>query len=247
MKLLTLPVGICAYWCKFVFIGYVVALLVCLFNFERTSSVLKLLLGGSSNFLLVNNEPPPLRPVRIFCFILTTKKNLKTRAEPVYDAWAKECDGLKFIAVINEIKHNNNSNGSVEMNRTEAMYNNKLPLLQPIGLYTEVYQKLTTKVFSAIVDIYRNYLEEYDYFLKADDDTFIFMEHLRRFLAERNATKTYYGFNLKSWVSGGAGYVLTRECLRALAKTLINKPHMCIKTGVEGEVLFVYSLTLDFH
>jgi hypothetical protein len=161
---------------------------------------------------------------------------LESRAELVYDAWAKECDGLKFITVL---PHNMNNKSSSGLVRSEFLYNNKLPLLQPARLYQEIYKNLTEKVFATVIDIYRNYVNEYDFFLKADDDTFIFMDHLRMFLAQTKVKKTYYGYNFKWYLSGGAGYVLTRDCLKTLAEALINKPPTkCTRSGVEGVNLF---------
>jgi hypothetical protein len=156
----------------------------------------------------------------------------------VYNAWAKECDGLKFITVLPTNLTQNESKSSMQHNKSELFYNNKLPLLQPEGWNKEIYENLTDKVFATIIDIFKNYLNDYDFFLKADDDTFIFMDHLRMFLAQTNNSKTYYGYNLKTWVSGGAGYVLTRDCLKELAELLINKPDKCIRTGVEGNNCF---------
>jgi hypothetical protein len=163
---------------------------------------------------------------------------LNRRAELVYDAWAKECDGLKFITVIPANLTNESVKISTNKSRQEFLYNNKLPLLQPVGFSTESYKKLTDKVFATIIDIYKNYLNDYDFFLKTDDDTFIFMDNLRAFLAQTNNTKTYYGYNLEYWVSGGAGYVLTRDCLKALAERLINEPQSCARSGVEGTLFF---------
>jgi glycoprotein-N-acetylgalactosamine 3-beta-galactosyltransferase len=202
---------------------------------KQNTTILRL---KSTQSILNNTQTENLlsRPqhARIFCFILTSPSTLNKRAKPIYEAWAKECDGLRFITVIpTNLTSESNTTTSTDK-RKELLLNNTLPLLQPEGWNKEIYAKLTNKVFATIIDIYKNYLNDYDFFLKADDDTFIFMDHLRMFLTQSSNPKTYYGYNLKTWVSGGAGYVLTRDCLKELAELLISEPFKCPRSGVEG-------------
>lgn len=58
-----------------------------------------------------------------------------------------------------------------------------------------------------------------DWFLKADDDTYVIVENLRYFLSRQNTTNpVYFGHKFKrhvkeGYMSGGAGYVLSKEAL----------------------------------
>jgi hypothetical protein len=172
---------------------------------------------------------------KILCFVLTEPANLETKAIVVYDTWAKKCDTVKFVSVVPHESHSGEK-------RIETLYQNKLPLLQPTGHVTESYGNLTDKVFKTLIDLYRTYSTEYDWFLKADDDTFVFVENLRSFLARKNPDKlTYFGCNLKQWVAGGAGYVLSRAALRKLASALINRPRMFFYSGTVN----YFSLNLE--
>jgi glycoprotein-N-acetylgalactosamine 3-beta-galactosyltransferase len=64
-------------------------------------------------------------------------------------------------------------------------------------------------------DTYK-YNNKYDWYLKADDDTFVFVDNLRLFLNDKNPNLPVdYGYDFKVKVeggyhSGGGGYVLSK-------------------------------------
>ena len=71
--------------------------------------------------------------------------------------------------------------------------------------------------------LYKNHIDEADWFLKADDDTYIVLENLRYMLQGQNSSEAvYFGCKFKPYVkqgymSGGAGYVLSKEAVRRFA------------------------------
>lgn len=100
--------------------------------------------------------------------------------------------------------------------------------------------------------VYNTSLEEYDWFLKADDDTYVIMENLRLLLTNYSSNKeVYLGCHFKEFLaeglvpifsplrntypmilvvltfsgyaSGGAGYVLSRKAVRRFVEDGLNK------------------------
>jgi hypothetical protein len=177
------------------------------------------------------------KSTKIFCFVLTQPDNFRSKAMVAYDSWAKECDKVKFISVIpKSLKASSESN--------ELMFEDKLPLLQPTGHVVENYNNLTDKVFKTIAELYKKYSSDYDWFLKADDDTFVFVENLRTFLIDKNPDKlSYYGQNLKEWIAGGAGYVLSQATVKKLGHILTTRPKIFFYTGTVNKLKIILNFT----
>jgi glycoprotein-N-acetylgalactosamine 3-beta-galactosyltransferase len=112
------------------------------------------------------------------------------------------------------------------------------PILQPAMHQIEVYGKLTDKVYKTIRDLYLRY-NDYDWYLKADDDTFIFVDNLKTFLKTKNSSHPVtYGFDFRTIVdrgyhSGGAGYVLSNEALQRIGLKLTENVEYCPNSGTE--------------
>jgi hypothetical protein len=122
-----------------------ISILILLVNF---SLLLILLGGGRPNF------DATAKPNRIFCFVLTSPLGLTSPKAHVYDSWAHECDGLKFITVLPSSLNKTRQEMFANKKSAELLYNGTLPLLQPYGYYEENYTALTTKV-SSLVDAYK--------------------------------------------------------------------------------------------
>lgn len=200
-------------------------------NKKLTCCVISFLLVLVVKRLLFNSsecDGPVRNPARIFCIVLTDPSRIQTQARAAHDTWTRECDGVRFITKI----PSNLTNHEFDI----------MPLLQPDGFYHESYENLTNKVYLAFRHIYGSSFGQYDWYLKCDDDTFVFMAHLRQFLADKKPCEPVsygynikYWFNVKAWQSGGAGYVMSQKSWHLLNQRLKASYESCPNTGSEDQ------------
>ncbi|KAH8387748.1 hypothetical protein KR093_009366 [Drosophila rubida] len=141
------------------------------------------------------------REVRVLCWVLTTPKYHKSRGVHVLRTWGKHCNKIYFMS-------------SQPDDELETII-----LTKP-----DHYEVLWGKTKEAFSYIYEHKRHEADWFLKADDDTYVFMENMRHMLYPYSPDEPiYFGYNYKipgstqknaTYMSGGSGYVLSREALR---------------------------------
>ena len=129
----------------------------------------------------------------ILCLIVSSKSQLETRAQIVYKAWARLCDKHFFVATFQP-----------EINNTNIVRNvNYITAYQPNNFTDDQYSTLTHKMYKSIIDMYKMY-NNYDWYLKADLDTFVFVNNLKDFLREKDSSApVYYGYDFKLFVTGG--------------------------------------------
>ncbi|KAL4629662.1 glycoprotein-N-acetylgalactosamine 3-beta-galactosyltransferase 1 [Arapaima gigas] len=134
--------------------------------------------------------------VRVLCWVMTSPKNLKTKAYHVQATWTQHCTHVLFMS------SEETDFPTVGLNVTEGR--------------NQLYRKTT----AAFQYIYEHHFDNADWFLKADDDTYLVLENLRLLLSKHNPSKPiYFGrrffpFVKQGYMSGGAGYVLSKEALR---------------------------------
>ena len=124
---------------------------------------------------------------RIFCLIITAPKYFLTRTRAVNDTWAPRCDRYFFVTE------------SLDQNATSELisFAKQIPIA-PIKNLTSGYDHLTQKSSLAFLFAYEKYLNDYEWFFKGDDDTYLFVDHLRLFLTDKNTSEPVtYGYNFK--------------------------------------------------
>lgn len=152
--------------------------------------------------------------IRVLCWVLTSPKTLNTRAKAVNETWGKRCTILLFMS------SKADSSSSV------------------IGLEVkEGRQHLWEKTRAAWGHVLDHYIEEADWFMKADDDTFVIVENLKRFLSVLSTKEPYYlGRRFKqSYCSGGAGYVFSKRTLEIFGN-LLKDPSKCALQGYSEDL-----------
>ena len=135
---------------------------------------------------------------RVLCWVLTTGGAHEKKAKHVKATWGKRCDKLLFV--------------SSEANAT-------LPAIKFEG-FKESRDTLWGKTVRAFKYVYEHYKDEADWFMKADDDSYVVVDNLKSMLESYKPSQPIY-FGCKLWpyvkqgyMSGGAGYVLSREALK---------------------------------
>ncbi|UJR27205.1 hypothetical protein I4U23_008501 [Adineta vaga] len=179
----------------------------------------------------VNNHTESVVSTRIFCLILTSPKNFLTRAKAIHQTWASRCDRHFFV-----------TENATETLTSEQLNFTKQISIAPISNIIPGYDHLTQKSTLAFLFAYKNYANDFDWFIKADDDTFVIVENLRGFLSKQNASEPVtFGYNFKVIVpqgyhSGGASYVLSQESLRRFHRAHEDSTASCRTDGGAEDV-----------
>ncbi|ODM91962.1 Glycoprotein-N-acetylgalactosamine 3-beta-galactosyltransferase 1 [Orchesella cincta] len=110
--------------------------------------------------LLPSSRYSNLKP-RILCWVMTAPENHETRAIHVKRTWGKRCDKLLFMST---------SSGRVLIRFQNADSN--LPAIK-VDEAEEGIDNLWLKTKGAFRYIVEHHFDEADWFLKADDDTYV--------------------------------------------------------------------------
>ncbi|XP_068121246.1 glycoprotein-N-acetylgalactosamine 3-beta-galactosyltransferase 1-like [Hyperolius riggenbachi] len=154
----------------------------------------------TANFTIIRDDivrEELFHKVRVLCWVMTAPQHLESRTIHVKNTWARHCNKVLFM-----------SSATSESFPT-------------IGLdVQEGREQLYWKTIRAFQYIHKHHFHEADWFLKADDDTYVAIENLRLMLSNYTTDQpVYFGKRFKPFVdqgymSGGAGYVLSKEALQ---------------------------------
>ncbi|KAE9420638.1 hypothetical protein Angca_007395, partial [Angiostrongylus cantonensis] len=137
---------------------------------------------------------------RLLCFVLTSPKFYSTRVLAVNQTWLPRCDHGQFFA-------------NVPMDPT-------IPHSTVLNHIPDDYKHLFQKSMISFHYAFTRISDQFDWYFKADDDTYVIMEHMYEYLATLDPTEPYYlGYTLRPYFKrgyngGGAGYVLSRAALK---------------------------------
>ena len=140
----------------------------------------------------------------------------------MYQTWGKRCTYIRFLTTKED---------------------EELPTF--VSDTKEAYMEIWGKTKEGFRRTYAEFSEEVDWVLKADDDTYVVLENLRYLLSAHNASEpVWFGCEFDvivkdgGYMSGGAGYVLSRGRRSKLSFSFKIKEHI---------ILSIYRYLLDFN
>lgn len=155
----------------------------------------------------------------LFIGVMTAKKYLDTRAKAVYNTWGKrQAPGSLAFFVSNDEK-----------------WESELPIQTLKGVHDNEYPP-QKKVMTMLRYMYDNYIDDYEWFMRADDDVYVRIERLQVFLRSLNSSrdsvigqggvgKSDELNNLglvkgECYCIGGPGVIMSRNVLRKIAPNI---------------------------
>ena len=118
------------------------------------------------------------------------------------ETWGKRCDKTLFLS---------------------DAFSPSFDVIVPEGSVSG-YENLWAKTRAAFLYVHRKLLDEFDWFLKADDDTYVIVENLKHYLSSFNTSEPlFFGKYFKmygDYMAGGPGYVLSRGAVQKLAEAI---------------------------
>jgi hypothetical protein len=158
----------------------------------------------------------------LFIGVVTAQKYLDTRAVAINRTWGRGLSDLRFFS-----SHPKNS--SIH-----------LPIITLPGINDTVYPP-QRKVYHMLKYMHDHYIDEYDFFMRSDDDVYVKVDLLHELLTTVNPAQDIYmgcpGFGKpvdrdriklnkgEHYCMGGPGVIFSRSALRKLAPHL----HTCLE------------------
>ena len=120
-----------------------------------------------------NNQPKLLRheytmKKQLLVGVLTQQDYLPTRAKALYETWGQEVDKLVFFV-------------GEDCNISSGL--SHLPVIKLRGIPDRVYPPLV-KAFAAVKYMYENFINEFNWFVRADDDMYVRTQKLSDLLSK---------------------------------------------------------------
>uniref|UniRef100_A0AC35TXV2 N-acetylgalactosaminide beta-1,3-galactosyltransferase n=1 Tax=Rhabditophanes sp. KR3021 TaxID=114890 RepID=A0AC35TXV2_9BILA len=152
-------------------------------------------------FKIVSDELK--KKVKVFCIIITAPKYKNSRVKPQIKTWVHRCNDYMYVSSRND--------ASIKAIRTVGG--------------AEGYQYGYGKVREGIIKAWEKHGDKYDWYLKADDDTFLIMENLRMFLINKNPNEIQFHGHRYTYKRqgktfdfhhGGASYVISKTTVKLL-------------------------------
>eukprot|EP00090_Calanus_glacialis_P002789 TRINITY_DN12070_c0_g1_i2.p1 TRINITY_DN12070_c0_g1~~TRINITY_DN12070_c0_g1_i2.p1 ORF type:complete len:325 (+),score=84.52 TRINITY_DN12070_c0_g1_i2:285-1259(+) len=182
-------------------------------DFQSSLNMINSAIKSQMTILNMTDSLPPSsvatgHGVRVLCWVMTGPPNHYTKAIHVKNTWGKKCDKLIFFS-----SEDDEELGAVALNISEGR------------------QNLWGKTKQGFDYVYNHHRDDYDWFVKADDDTYYVVENLRNLLKDYNTQDSiWFGHRfqyLGGYFAGGAGYVLSQGALERFTQVGLKNSSLC--------------------
>uniref|UniRef100_A0AAF5DAW6 N-acetylgalactosaminide beta-1,3-galactosyltransferase n=1 Tax=Strongyloides stercoralis TaxID=6248 RepID=A0AAF5DAW6_STRER len=168
---------------------------------------------------------------KILCAIFSHPKKETSTLNHIIRTWLTHCDKALFITTTGENFHDKGE--EKKMMRIEVI--KILSNGEKMSIFTE-----TIKSFMILYNKFFNNTigQKYDWLLKVNDNSFVVIENLKRFLRNKDKNESiYYGYNSnfnekdnkillnRKYITGGSGYVISKNGI----KNIIEKKNFFLK------------------
>ncbi|VDL63241.1 unnamed protein product [Nippostrongylus brasiliensis] len=108
-----------------------------------------------------------------------------------------------------------------------------VPYSTPFTNVPDAYSYLFRKTIVAFHYAFTKISDKFDWYFKADDDTYVIMEHMYEYLEKFNPNEPYYfGYRMKphlvrGYNGGGGGYVLSRAAVKLFLDRAFYNRKIC--------------------
>jgi glycoprotein-N-acetylgalactosamine 3-beta-galactosyltransferase len=110
---------------------------------------------------------------------------------------------------------------------------------------TDTLELLTDKHIGTIMHVYNNYMNDFDWFLYANDDTYIVIDNLKLFVQDKCPSepklygkvmiygpdqKAFYtsGDNNRGFIQGGSGWLSSHEAIKRFGEAMKKNNKFCV-------------------
>ncbi|CCD68253.1 N-acetylgalactosaminide beta-1,3-galactosyltransferase [Caenorhabditis elegans] len=148
-------------------------------------------------------------PQTILCLIHTATPSHETRAKTILETWVQHCDDFLFF--------------------TDSKMNDSIPhIYYPLLNSRDHSWEKIRRVFKYVRD---KITKKYDWYYRADDDTYALMHNMRTLLDNYSPTKHHYlglqwNFFTPRGFNDGSSYILSRPTMEAFNEVMLD-PDRC--------------------
>ena len=186
-------------------------------------------IGGSKQTSLYSISKTNSQNDNILFVVLTNETNILTRGLAIWNTWGRSCKKNIYFACncsnIHRLKKHLKKNKTVPIEL--AIYTSvlKLPILNLNIMENE--EEMGQKVLLIFNESYSLYKKQSNWFFMVDDDTYVYVNNLYKFIKTQNTSAPlYYGFKYKhvhkpiGFIGGGSGILFTNESLNLLVNKI---------------------------